>query len=214
MLNYSFFKKIIVIIIISIGIGLALNLWLFFQPSSIEASVADFLRLGQPEWLTLIMIVISDSYIMAASIVGAYSLWLLWRSQYQSASILVLALLGLALIEPLKSLFHRSRPEVIGTPVEQFLSSSFPSGHAYMALLLAGALYCAYIANNPKANRLLWLLLPVGYALLVGWSRIYLQAHHPSDVVGGYVAALIVLLLSVECSRLVSILLSKRRQQT
>lgn len=74
--------------------------------------------------------------------------------------------------------------------VELHTMNSFPSGHtttAFAVFLLA----CLVI---PKK----W-VIPVGfvYALLVGYSRIYLAQHFPLDVGAGMLAAVISVLLSI-----------------
>ena len=58
-------------------------------------------------------------------------------------------------------------------------SFSFPSGHTSMAALVGGGLF---VMLNKKYS---WafLLIP----LLMGWSRIALFVHYPSDVLGGLI---------------------------
>lgn len=76
------------------------------------------------------------------------------------------------------------------TGVELHTAYSFPSGHTGTAftLFLLGSLLIPHR----------W-FVPVGfvYALLVGYSRIYLAQHFPLDVGGGMMTALFTLLLSI-----------------
>lgn len=89
-----------------------------------------------------------------------------------------------ALAIPDHSLFHSI------TGVELHSLNSFPSGHTTTAftIFLLGT-----ILINKK-----W-VLPVGllYAILAGYSRIYLAQHFPIDVAGGIIAAILTVLISI-----------------
>lgn len=56
-------------------------------------------------------------------------------------------------------------------------SSSFPSNHA--ANMMAAATVCWWFSR--RRGRWLWFLLP----LVIGYTRVYLGYHYPSDVLGG-----------------------------
>lgn len=81
---------------------------------------------------------------------------------------------------PVKMLFRRVRPvHESERPhrLRQPRTSSFPSGHAS-----AGTFAATVLA--PRTRRP-WVWYVVG--ALVGWSRVHVRIHHPSDVVGGAV---------------------------
>ncbi len=91
----------------------------------------------------------------------------------------------------LKAIFHRPRPgEDLVFLLPSLSSSSFPSGHTMgTTAVVASLLVVLSVIRTPRAMR--WAATLFGGALIVGvgLSRIYLGAHHPSDVLGGLLAA-------------------------
>jgi undecaprenyl-diphosphatase len=63
--------------------------------------------------------------------------------------------------------------------------SSFPSDHATLLFALGWSLFTV----RPTILRLIW-IVPMILALAVGWSRVFLGAHYPLDVVGAAVIGL------------------------
>ena len=98
---------------------------------------------------------------------------------------------GFVLDATMKLGFHRARPaSFYGTPEPN--SYSFPSGHALFAACYFGILAAFWTARiRSRAARVLVWTAAAGMAGLIGYSRIYLGVHYPSDVVGGYAAAVI-----------------------
>lgn len=85
---------------------------------------------------------------------------------------------------PMKMLFRRVRPvPATARPMKlrKPRTSSFPSGHAS-----AGMFAAALIADRSRYGWP-WYLL----GGLIGWSRVHVKIHHPSDVVGGFVVGLL-----------------------
>jgi undecaprenyl-diphosphatase len=98
--------------------------------------------------------------------------------------------------EILKALFQIQRP------LEEFrlisvTGFSFPSGHAMTGLLFYALMIIVIrkylIKNRPLANLASGLFVLL--IILIGFSRIYLGVHFPSDVVAGYSVGLILVLL-------------------
>lgn len=108
---------------------------------------------------------------------------LLWMNRRRNEGLVLFlgTALGGGLSVPLKQLFHRHRPP-LGLAIHTY---SFPSGHAMGSALFFGLLAAALGRLDPPRR--------VGYeglafiiVALVGCSRVYLGAHWPSDVLGGY----------------------------
>ncbi|MEK3835385.1 phosphatase PAP2 family protein [Paenibacillus sp. FSL R7-0128] len=98
----------------------------------------------------------------------------------------------------LKLWFHRERP-TIHRLIEQ-TGYSFPSGHSMAAFSLYGVIaYLLWRHIHNRSERLLLILFTVLMTGGIGWSRIYLGVHYPSDVIGGYAASGAWLMLSAAC---------------
>jgi undecaprenyl-diphosphatase len=95
---------------------------------------------------------------------------------------------GIFLTTVLKVLFRRARPEIIDSGYTAGFYS-FPSGHATVAVGFYGALalILAYHLRGPARRAVL--LLGAAVVLLIGFSRLYLGVHYPTDVLVGYLAA-------------------------
>lgn len=126
--------------------------------------------------------------VMSALIVLYFAAIKKWR---ELALLAVIMVGGLILENGLKFSFHRPRPvSFFGTKTPA--TYSFPSGHALLSLCFYSA--AAYLITrrfkSKTARILVWCVtgLLVG---LIGFSRIYLGMHYPSDVIAGYLTATI-----------------------
>jgi undecaprenyl-diphosphatase len=128
---------------------------------------------------------------------------LLWkRGERLGRTVLVLLALLLPIVNYcssgiIKPLFNRPRPtaRIVVNGVSEYVvrgarlpphseplgTSSFPSSHSAVTAALATTLILAY----RRRIRLIWsaLLIPI----IIGWSRIYVGVHYPTDVLGGWV---------------------------
>ena len=110
--------------------------------------------------------------------------WVVWRrTRLRFATPLVLApILAWLTAQVLKGNFARVRP-LGGLVVET--GHAFPSGHTTSAT--AVALTIGYVFLRERIGPTLAVVLAsAGYAFAVGLSRVYLNVHWTSDVIGGW----------------------------
>jgi len=138
--------------------------------------------------------------------------------------IAIIAIVGSAINKVLKHLILRPRPDVSLHLIEQG-GWSFPSGHSISSLLLYGFLAwlilyyvkgsdgkpglsanCECDDNAAAANttitrhRLFANIVAVILTLLwigVGLSRIYLGVHYPTDVLGGWLLGMVIMMVAI-----------------
>ncbi len=149
----------------------------------------------------LISILGSNRY-LAPAVVGLSLL--LWAGKQKATAVWLVLGWGMttSTVALLKWLVARNRP-----PVPSFVPASgnaFPSGHAaeslyvffFLLILLAGPTLRPAARSLAGVLRILLLFLFTVLPLAVGYSRVYLGAHWPSDVLGGWAIGLFFLGLS------------------
>lgn len=95
----------------------------------------------------------------------------------------------------IKEIVQRPRPDEVLHLIQQG-GFSFPSGHAMTGLVFY-SLVLTLLLSLTKKSSTRWMLLVFGgmYIFLIGFSRIYLGVHYPSDVLAGWCLGGIQLLL-------------------
>jgi undecaprenyl-diphosphatase len=117
-------------------------------------------------------------------ILGIYHLL---RRQWRTAwFIMISILLAWQTMETLKLIYNRNRPDVV--PHGMFEKSlSLPSGHAMMSTVVFLTLACVYAQKaQHRTVKVFLFALAILLFLTIGWTRIYLGVHHPSDVLAGW----------------------------
>jgi undecaprenyl-diphosphatase len=113
-----------------------------------------------------------------------------------AVNIAILGLSSIALLHGLKAFFKRNRPDT--AVMEELSRYSFPSGHTMSAFIfccIAG--YLTWKTKLPVVLKAVIIFLLLAFALMVGFSRIVLGVHYPSDVLGSLALGIAWVLLSV-----------------
>src|SRR5215212_6475312 len=115
-----------------------------------------------------------------------------YRKGWRLSAILLLVSTGgsIVLTTVLKSVFQRARPELFDSGYQASFYS-FPSGHATVAVGFYGMLTLILAYRLRATARWAVAVLGILVVLLIGFSRLYLGVHYPTDVLAGYLAALL-----------------------
>lgn len=127
------------------------------------------------------------------ALAGTGYLWHRGRRRV-AAGVLVAPVMAIALFSVVKRFYARPRPIGLGGRVDS--SFAFPSGHATSAAAVCCTLaYVLWREGLLRGRTALGLAVIV--PLLVGISRLYLNVHWATDVLGGWCAGLLIAVLSI-----------------
>jgi membrane-associated phospholipid phosphatase len=189
-----------------------LALWIFAQIAEevLEAESYAFdtnILLTVRNWhsppLDIAMLVITfigDPLVLFISclILGTWLLRLKQKSEATTLAIAAIGAIGLNIL--LKHLFSRARPALWDRIVDvgQY---SFPSGHAMVSMVIYG--FIGYILANRYRRQQWWIVsLTTLLVIAIGFSRLYLGVHWPTDIIAGYAAGLVWLIACIYSSKI------------
>jgi len=116
--------------------------------------------------------------------------WLRWRGRKREALEVFLAVAGASLFNQLlKAHYHRLRPS---SALVAQAGLSFPSGHSMIGMALYGCMAWLLWRHGRHPA---WAVLLLVWAVAIGLTRTYLHVHYPTDVVAGFAAGLLWLIL-------------------
>lgn len=166
-----------------------------------ESVVRWFLGVSNPvlDALAMVGAVLGSSVALWVALAGGTIVF--WRMR-QLASLVVLwaSLVGGYLLNPtLKAFFGRPRPSLRGDDLDLLgwtfafpTSPSFPSGHAVTSVVVFGTLaYLTLRLEGTRAARRWTLFGALTLVGFVGFTRVYLGVHYPSDVLAGFLAGFV-----------------------
>lgn len=166
------------------------------ETSALDLGVREWVHVNQSLALVKFALALSTygSVTPLACVAIVAALYLLYRRRYRvTLPVLLAPALGVLAYVTLKNVFARARPSALAQVMEG--TYSFPSAHATSSSAICCTL--AYVFwREHLMNGVVALLVGVLVPLLVGVSRIYLDVHWTTDVLGGWSAGVLVAALA------------------
>ncbi len=134
----------------------------------------------------VVMVVITSlgDVVVIGGLTVAVVTWLLLRRAFATAGAVALTMAAsTAFVFTMKAILHKPRPTDLFIGADTF---SFPSGHATLATVLFGVIAVLASKRLPRTAQIAVFSTAAIGAGAIGLSRVYLSAHWPSDVFGGF----------------------------
>ena len=198
-------ERLTFVVALGLAAGLAFSafvIWGFFELAdavmegdsrAFDRAVLLYIHQNVPDWLdTQMRLVTALGYYYVVVPLLAVVLFMFYRRGWRLSAVLLVVSTGgsIVLTTVLKGVFRRARPELFDSGYQASFYS-FPSGHATVAVGFYGMLtvILAYRLRGPAR----WLVSALGVlvVILIGSSRLYLGVHYPTDILAGYLSALL-----------------------
>jgi undecaprenyl-diphosphatase len=156
--------------------------------SAVDDDLSEWVARSMPsavEWIARVLSWVGG-WIGVTIVVVVALVWLLRRGETALGGLLVVVVVGGQLLNWIaKEGYDRPRP-TSGSPIDLPSSSSFPSGHAMTGIAVFGLLGLI-VARQLRSARARAATVIAGFALgaLIGASRVVLNVHFLTDVLGG-----------------------------
>lgn len=193
-------SSVVSCVVISLGLLTVTYLLGYASQFAWEISIVSFVQSWDSYWVDTLMQAFSPSHLLVTApllVIAIITLFLkrLWKEGWV---LIAATTLGLFTVWTLKSLISRPRPtEDLVHVMEQASGYSFPSGHVTHYVIFLGTL--TFIASEKINSEFLRYFIKIAVLLVlvcIGLSRIYLGAHWPSDVLGGYLLGTLVTVIT------------------
>lgn len=150
-------------------------------------------------------------FMVVAAFAGILVVVLVVRHRWWQLLALLLTLgVGEGTVWGMKYLYARDRP---GQPLAESVGASFPSAHAFVAMAFYG--FLIYLVWRSGLGRGMQIAVSAGLGaliVLVGLSRVVLNVHWVSDVLGGFAIGLGWLVTSLVLTRATQAYHARRRR--
>ena len=163
----------------------------------IDIATNTFMQSLQNSPLTVfsksVAIIFEPIIIVLASL--AIAAFLYYKKRKKESVLLALTILATGVIIKLaKTIFQRPRPPTMLIPETGF---SLPSGHATTAVVFFGLLAYLFTKNKSRKTKITASIIVTLIILITAFTRLYLQVHWLTDVLGGIIIGGIILTASI-----------------
>ena len=111
--------------------------------------------------------------------------WLGMKRRYTDGiRFLIICAGGILINQVMKLFFAKPRPE-LWTRLISETSFSFPSGHAVGSMVVYGFIAYVLARELPIYKRYVYAIASI-LIIAIGFSRLYLGVHYPTDIIAGY----------------------------
>jgi undecaprenyl-diphosphatase len=176
----------------AIFIMLAWNVAAHAPVVQLDLQVTEWLRARRTAPMTGLMLAVTHAHSIAAMILWSVGFAaILWRmrKRYWIFTLVAAMAGGMALNWTLKLAYERARP-LSEDALVHLSTYSFPSGHTAAATTFYGVLAAFMVSRHyDHGRRAAWVSVAVLAIALVAFSRVYLGAHHLSDVIAAACSA-------------------------
>lgn len=175
----------LILSLISLGIFLLILILVSIKTPSIDYWISEKIKTLWSLLNSFFVFIGNYSKVILIGI-ALISSGILYLQKRKKASFILISslLIGYILEAVINAIVQRARPAM------QLISKtdySFPSGHAIFSIILFSLLIYFYKDKiNNKTLKFVFIFINVLLILLIGFSRIYLNVHWFTDIIGGY----------------------------
>lgn len=218
-LNSGYLRgKWVAIFLVLLGLAVSVSAGVLFlelaeevmeeEKFAFDLAIMSFLRSHEYDLVFAKMKIITEAgsvwWIASVTAITSVFLWFYRKDRWGAMFMIVANAGGGLLVMLLKYVFQRPRPSI--NPAYDGIGFSFPSGHATGSIVLYGFLiYLIARERKLMIGRIAAIIGLLFLIIFVGFSRVYLDVHYPSDILGGFAVGTIWLLFclfSLEVSKI------------
>lgn len=186
-------KPSLIVLIVTCLLLLGLSLWVSIQPPLFDIDLLQIIDASRTttadNFFSVITWAGSAQVLIPVGLAWSYSIYRRGR-RGDAAFFIGSYVLATVLARIVKVIIARPRPGVDLTQLQQVTSYAFPSSHVTQFTAFVLLCYLTFRTLKPSWQLPVALII-AGMVFVVALSRLYLQVHYPTDVIGGILTGII-----------------------